>query len=216
MIQGALFDMDGVLVDNRDAHFRAFELFCRRYGVTDWQQRLQGAFGMGNRDILARLLPPQVIEEIGVEALSEEKEAIYRKLYASDIVPVSGLEELLGRLQKGKIRCAVGSSGCRANVDFVLGSLGIDSYFEARISGDRVSRCKPDPEIYLEAAASLGIAPAQCIVFEDAPAGIESALHAGVKRIVALATTLSREELRESGASFIVDDFTQVTDLMLR
>ena len=90
----------------------------------------------------------------------------------------------------------------------------IGQWFEARISGDAVTHCKPDPEIYLKAAAAVGCDPADCVVFEDAKAGIESARRAGAGRIVALATTLPREVLeRETSADRVIDTFADLTDL---
>lgn len=206
--------MDGTLVDNTAAHIRAFEIFCARYGVTDWKQRLSQAYGMGNDDIMRLIMPEEVIRTKGLAALADEKEAIYREIYAPEIHPVAGLRELLERLHEAGIRCAVGSSGCRANVDFVLEKCAIGKWFEARISGDRVTRCKPDPEIYLTAAAALGVDPADCVVFEDAKAGIESARRAGAGRIVALVTTLPREVLEhETQADLVIDNFAQLKDL---
>lgn len=216
MIKGALFDMDGVLVDNAEMHGRAFEIFCSRYGVNDWQQKFTSVFGMGNDDIMRLLLPASLVEERGTQSLSDEKEAIYREIYAPTIEPVKGLRELLRHLRGNGVRCAVGSSGCRANVEFVLEKCGIAEYFDAQVNGDRVSRCKPDPEIYLTAAAELGLEPQECVVFEDAVAGIEAASRAGVRRTIALATSLSAEKLRTTQAAYIVADFREVTDEMLR
>lgn len=214
MIKAALFDMDGTLVDNTPVHIRAFEIFCARYGVSDWKEKLSQAFGMGNDDIMRLVMPAEVIRDKGLTALAEEKEAIYREIYAPVIRPVEGLAELLGCLRSAGIRCAVGSSGCRTNVDFVLEKCRIGEFFDARISGDRVARCKPDPEIYLTAAAALGVAPGDCVVFEDAGAGIESAQRAGAGRIVALATTLPRKVLEtQTAADVIVDTFADLTDL---
>ena len=155
MKKAAIFDMDGTLVANSPIHIRAFEIFCARYGVTDWREKLANGFGMGNDDIMRLVMPEEVIREKGLAALADEKEAIYREIYAPDIRPVEGLKELLERLRAAGIPCAVGSSGCKANVDFVLDSCAIRPYFDAAISGDMVSRCKPDPEIYLTAAAAL-------------------------------------------------------------
>lgn len=214
MKKAALFDMDGTLVDNTLAHVRAFEVFCARYGVEGWQQRLSQAYGMGNDDIMRLILPEELICQKGVKALGDEKEAIYREIYAPEIHPVEGLRQLLERLNGAGIHCAVGSSGCRANVDFVLEKCRIGQWFEARISGDAVTHCKPDPEIYLKAAAAVGCDPADCVVFEDAKAGIESARRAGAGRIVALATTLPREVLeRETSADLVIDTFADLTDL---
>lgn len=214
MKKAALFDMDGTLVDNTLAHMRAFEIFCARYGVTGWKEKLSQAFGMGNDDIMRLIMPAELIRERGLASLAEEKEAIYREIYAPEIRPVEGLVPLLESLRAAGVRCAVGSSGCRANVDFVLEKCRIGEFFDARISGDRVTRCKPDPEIYLTAAAALGMAPAECVVFEDAKAGIESARRAGVGCVVALATTLPREVLeRETDADVIGATFADLPGL---
>lgn len=214
MKKAALFDMDGTLVDNTLAHMRAFEIFCARYGVTGWKEKLSQAFGMGNDDIMRLIMPAELIRERGLASLAEEKEAIYREIYAPEIRPVKGLVPLLESLRAAGVRCAVGSSGCRANVDFVLEKCRIGEFFDVRISGDRVTRCKPDPEIYLTAAAALGMAPAECVVFEDAKAGIESARRAGVGRVVALATTLPREVLeRETDADVIGATFADLPGL---
>lgn len=214
MKKAALFDMDGTLVDNTLAHMRAFEIFCARYGVTGWKEKLSQAFGMGNDDIMRLIMPAELIRERGLASLAEEKEAIYREIYAPEIRSVKGLVPLLESLRAAGVRCAVGSSGCRANVDFVLEKCRIGEFFDARISGDRVTRCKPDPEIYLTAAAALGMAPADCVVFEDAKAGIESARRAGVGRVVALATTLPREVLeRETDADVIGATFADLPGL---
>ena len=210
MIRGVLFDMDGVLVNNTQAHVKAFEIFCERYGVEDWQHKLQTAFGMGNDDIMRLILPEEIIREKGMKALGEEKEAIYREVYAPEIRPVRGLVELLEELRRRGIRCAVGSSGCRENVDFVLSNCGITDYFSCIVSGDRVTRCKPDPEIYLLAAEGLHLPSAECLVFEDARVGIT----AGAGRIVALATTLPRHTLAtQTEADVVIDDFASITDL---
>lgn len=207
-IRAAIFDMDGTLVDNSSVHVRAFEIFCDRYGVRDWQQKLANAFGMGNDDIMRMIFPEEVIRERGLQALADEKEAIYREIYAPEIEPITGLRELLERLRAAGIRCAVGSSGCRQNVDFVLEKCGIADFFEVKIAGDMVNRCKPDPEIYLTAAHALGLSPAECVVFEDAKAGIEAADRAGVGRIVVISTTLSEEVIRtETAADRVIADF---------
>ena len=179
MIKGAIFDMDGTLVANSPVHIRAFEIFCDRYGVRGWKEKLGGAFGRGNDDIMRLIMPEEVIREKGTAALGDEKEAIYREIYAPEIEPMPGLVALLDKLRDAGIRCAVGSSGCRANVDFVLEKCDIESFFDAKINGDMVTRCKPDPEIYLTAAAALGVAPADCVIFEDAKAGLEVARRAG-------------------------------------
>lgn len=210
MIKGVLFDMDGVLVDNLDAHLEAFAAFCRKYEVCNWQGRISELFGMGNDDIMRRLLPEELISERGLQALGDEKEQMYRDIYAPTIKPVKGLPELLSALNEAGVKCAVGSSGCAANVAFVLEHCNIEKYFTARVNGDMVTHCKPAPEIYLTAAKAIGVEPSECLVFEDSKAGVKAGVSAGMK-VVALATTLSREELaRDTQAIKIIDDFTQI------
>ena len=212
--RAALFDMDGTLVDNSDVHVRAFEIFCDRYGVRDWQERLSNAFGRGSDDIMRMLLPEEIIHKKGLQALGDEKEAIYREIYAPTIEPVAGLHSLLELLKVAGIRCAVGSSGCKQNVDFVLDKCQIGDYFEARISGDMVSRCKPEPEIYLTAAKALGVKIEECIIFEDARAGFEAARRAGAGLVVGIATTLTKETIEtENLADLVVEDFTRITSV---
>ena len=203
--------MDGVLVDNRDVHIEAFGIFCDRYGVTDWREKMIGMFGMGNDDIMRAVMPAEIVEAKGTDALAAEKEAIYREIYATTVAPVRGLRELLAGLCAAGARCAVGSSGCAENVNFVMEKCGIGQYFAERVSGDMVTRCKPDPEIYLTAAVRLGLPAGECLVFEDAKAGIEAARRAGMK-VVAIATTLPHEVLvNETDADRVIDDFTQIT-----
>ncbi|MFI3269835.1 MAG: HAD family phosphatase [Rikenellaceae bacterium] len=215
MIKGILFDMDGVLVDNMAAHAEAFERFCEEFGCENVTERLYKCAGMGNDEIMDIMLPAEVVAERGKAALSAEKEAIYRELYADKIVPVAGLVEMLKELKTKGVSCAVGSSGCKENVEFVVERCKLREYFDGYVYSDLVTRCKPDPEIYLTAAKQLGLEPWECVVFEDALVGIESARRAGVAKVIALTTTISAEELRsKSDADIIVDDFrTCISDM---
>lgn len=210
MLKGLLFDMDGVLVNNLEIHRQAFAEFFRRYGVERSFDELSRVFGKGNDDIMGELMPADVVERVGIRQLGYEKEAIYREIYAPIIVPQEGLCDLLAESVRRGLRMAVGSSGYKANVDFVLDKCDIRRYFDATVAGDEVTRCKPDPEIYLTAAAKIGVAADECIVFEDAEAGIEAAKRAGMK-VVALATTFDRAFLQSTDADLIIDDFRDIS-----
>lgn len=215
MLKGLLFDMDGVLVNNLEIHRQAFAEFFRFYGVERTFDELNRVFGRGNDDIMGELMPRDVVERVGIRELGYQKEAIYRRIYAPIIEPQPGLINFLADAEREGLRSAVGSSGYRVNVDFVLDKCDIARYFSAIVAGDEVTNCKPHPEIYLTAAAKLGLKPSECVVFEDAEAGIEAAHSAGIK-VVALATTFDREFLAKTDADVIVDDFRDVTIEMLR
>lgn len=207
--------MDGVLVNNLEIHRQAFAEFFRRYGVERTFDELSRVFGKGNDDIMGELMPADVVERVGIRQLGYEKEAIYREIYAPIITPQPGLLAFLAECESEGLRSAVGSSGYKANVDFVLDKCNIRRYFEATVAGDEVTRCKPDPEIYLTAAAKLGLAPCECVVFEDAEAGIEAAKRAGMK-VVALATTFDRAFLATTDADMIIGDFRDISVEQLR
>jgi beta-phosphoglucomutase family hydrolase len=215
MLKGLLFDMDGVLVNNLEIHRQAFAEFFRFYGVERMFDELNRVFGRGNDDIMGELMPRDVVERVGIRELGYQKEAIYRRIYAPIIEPQPGLINFLADAEREGLCAAVGSSGYRVNVDFVLDKCDIARHFSAIVAGDEVTNCKPHPEIYLTAAAKLGLKPSECVVFEDAEAGIEAAHRAGIK-VIALATTFDREFLAQTDADVIVDDFRDVTIEMLR
>ena len=217
MVKAALFDMDGVLVDNAHMHVKSYEVMYDRFNVPVEERRnVMDFMGCGLAEVLNSMFSKEVIEEKGFDFLCYEKERIYREIYAPTIRPIDGLVQLLERLKEKGIRCAVGSSGCIENVDFVLEKCHIAPYFEAIVSGDQVTRCKPDPEIYQVAAAKLGLRPEDCLVFEDAMVGIESAQRAGADHVIALTTSFSIPELTAVHPDFIVRDFTEITDNMLK
>jgi beta-phosphoglucomutase family hydrolase len=208
MIRGALFDMDGVLVDNMSIHTQAFEILCSRYGHTEHLHLFKGLIGRGNDEIMQALFPESLLSKHSWQALSEEKEQIYRELIRSTIAPTKGLIPFLRQLKQADIKCAVGSSACKENVAFVLEQCRLTPYFTATVNGDEVTQRKPSPEIYLAAAQKLQVPAEQCVVFEDAIAGIEAGKRANM-HVVALATSLSVDELKASDADLVIEDFTQ-------
>ncbi len=215
-IKGVVFDMDGVLVDNMPIHIEAFGIFCERFGGNEnWEEVINNSVGMGNDEILKMMMPSEVIEKYGTAELATQKEAIYREIYASRIESVAGLKELLVEFKDRGIKCAVGSSGCKENVEFVITSCGLSEYFDTLIYSDLVTRCKPDPEIYQLAISKLGIKPEETLIFEDAVSGIIAAKGAHAGKIIALDTTLKREVLaQESGVDRIISDFREVLGVL--
>ncbi len=203
-----IFDMDGVIVDNRRYHFRAWRLFARKYGIPfDPDQFRNHLFGRTNDQILKGLFKRSLpAEEIG--ALAEEKEALYRKIYQSHVRPARGLVKLLASLKAHRVGLAVATAAPRINLDFVLEQTSLRSHFSALLDVAEVRHGKPAPEIYLKAAALLNTAPSRCIAVEDSLPGIESALRAGMK-VVAITTAHPREDLCH--ADLVVDHFAALS-----
>ena len=206
----ALFDMDGVLVDNTEFHINAWLQFARRHGFPlTKDQYVANINGRVSADAMAYVFRRPIIAN-ELATLTEEKEQIYRELYAPYLRPTSGLLAFLDKLKAENIKLAVGTSAPVSNVDFTLDGLPLRPYFDAIVDAGMIRHGKPNPEIYLTAAQRLGIDPACCVVFEDALAGIEAGLRAGMS-VVALATTHTHTELADTGAALIINDFTGLT-----
>lgn len=206
----ALFDMDGVLVDNTNFHINAWLQFSQRHDrpITK-DQYLENINGRVSADAMAYMFGRTVSANELVE-FTEQKEGIYRELYGPHLQPAPGLLPFLDALKADNVQLAVGTSAPVSNVVFTLDGLPLRPYFDAIVDASMIRHGKPNPEIYLTAAERVGVAPSRCVVFEDAFAGIEAGLRAGMK-VVALATTHTRTELKDSGASLVVDDFTRLT-----
>lgn len=209
-MKGFIFDMDGTLVENMAFHFLAFEKQAEHHGYELLRPITSRYYGWHNRDIMPETIPAEVIERLGLDFLSDEKEAIYRELYAGNVKLTAGLDELLADAKRCGIRCAVGSAGPRVNVEFIMREGDLFSRMDAYVCADDVTRCKPDPEIFLKSCAKLNLDPSDCVVFEDAVSGIEAGRAAGC-RTVGITTTISGQALLDAGADFVVPDFRVLT-----
>ena len=198
-----IFDMDGVLVDSNEAHYLAFQKMAVLLGVPFPRELWARSIGMHNKSIFPMWLG-QDLEPVRAETLAAQKEAMYRELAAEVLKPIAGVVELLERLHADKIPLAVGSSGPRLNVEFALRAIAVGKYFDAVVCGDDVKHGKPDPEIFLTAAARLGLTSAECVVIEDAPQGVQAAIAAGM-RVIAVTTSKPAAELK--AASLIIESF---------
>lgn len=206
-----IFDMDGVMVDSNPHHKIALEKFCRQHGhELNEQQLREKIYGRTNKDWLTNLFGK--LEEKQLRAYAEEKEAIFRALYEDDIVPLKGLRSFLDLLDHHQIPRAIATSAPRANVDFTLSKTGLGKYFPVILDDSFVSRGKPDPEIYIKAAAALGLPNQNCIVLEDSLSGVLAGKRAGSK-VVGVSTTHTAEEL--SDTDLVIDDFEGLDPLSL-
>ena len=202
-----IFDMDGVIVNNSEYHTQAWHAFCDKYAgpLTEEDFRLH-ILGRNNRDTLGFIFKRDMTDE-EINQYGEEKEALYRELYAPHIKATPHLYDFLELLRKNDINTSIATSADRPNVDFVLNALDIREYFSSITDTSAVTHSKPNPEIYLAAAERIGFEPRKCIVLEDTVSGIRAGKAAGMK-VIAITTTHKREDLHE--ANLIIDDFIEL------
>ncbi len=212
-IDAAIFDMDGVLVNNHQYHLNAWKEFCRRHGYKFDEKTFTTAyFGKNNQEIISELTGKSISTH-EAELLGEEKEAIYRDIYLPFIKPVDGLIELLDYLKENGVRLAVATSAPKSNFKFIEKSLRLENRFDVVVDASMVQHGKPEPEIYLKASELLKVQPEGCLVFEDSFSGIQAATAAGM-RVVAMATTHTRNELGKNLT--VADSFYDVLAFILR
>ncbi|HEY1870233.1 MAG TPA: HAD family phosphatase [Chitinophagaceae bacterium] len=211
--EAVIFDLDGTLIDNNAYHIRAFEAFYDKIGkpfsLDEYKQHINGRV---NREIFDYVFNTTLSPEKS-EAYSNEKEAMYRELYAAHIEPINGLIDFLEELEKAGISKAIATSGIIPNINFMFEHVPIKNYFSSVIDSTQITRGKPHPEIFLKAAISVNAVPSNCVAFEDSVAGIRSAKAAGLK-VVGLTTTHSAEDLKE--ADLIIKDYTDISLTKLR
>jgi beta-phosphoglucomutase len=210
---GAIFDMDGVLVDSYRAHLESWQQTARAHGVEMTERQFAETFGRTSREIITRLWGGRIREE-DVPAFDAEKEAAYRRVIRADFPEMPGAGELLAALHAAGFRIAVGSSGPPENVRAVMECLPNAGLIDAAVHGRDVAHGKPHPEVFLNAAEKLRLPPARCAVVEDAVHGVEAARAAGMAA-VALTGTAPREQLARR-ADLVVDSLGELTPAAIR
>ncbi len=209
-IRALIFDMDGTMVDSMPAHARSWDVFARRHGVDmPVAEILRRTTGRNGVECIRELFGAATPEDEAL-ALIAEKEAIYRETFARDFRAVPGFPQFAQQAHARGLRVGLATAGDRNNIDFVLRHLALDPPPAAIVGGDEGIAGKPAPDLFLEAARRLGVPPADCLVFEDAPFGIEAARRAGM-RAVAICTTHSAAELAGAHVIAAAPDFEQLT-----
>lgn len=183
--------MDGVLIDSTATHTRAWDLYLEKLGIRD-DDLMNRMLGKRNDEIVRSLLGGSLPED-EVHRHGAQKEQLYRDLMdpVFDRYVVEGVREFVTRASNDGIPLALATNAEPPNVEFVLRKAGLNGRFLEVVDGHQVENPKPSPDIYLEASKRLGVAPANCIVFEDSPGGMKAALAAGA-RLVAVLTTMDR------------------------
>ncbi len=207
MIKACIFDLDGVIVDTAKYHYLAWKELARglSFDFTEKDnERLKGVSRMRSLEILLEIGKKDICEETKLK-YSDSKNKRYLeyilKMTPDEVLP--GIIDFLNELISRDIKVALGSAS--KNAMTILNQIKLTDYFEVVIDGTKVSKAKPDPEVFLKGAEALGVKPKECIVFEDAEAGIEAALNGGFKCIgVGSPDVLGK-------ADYVIHDFENIT-----
>jgi len=201
-----IWDLDGVIADTAPFHFRAWQRVADDRGITFTEADFRQTFGKRNPEIIAEKfgdVSPQEAEEI-----ARTKEEVFRRIAKQSITPFPGALSLLLSVRAAGWSTALASSTPPENIRLILASLEIAGLFDAVVSSADVNKGKPDPESFLLAAERLGVAPGDCVVIEDAVAGVAAAKNAGMKCI---AVTNTHPEEKLADADKVVDTLEGIT-----
>jgi beta-phosphoglucomutase-like phosphatase (HAD superfamily) len=195
MVEAFIFDMDGTMIDSMPSHQESWAVFARRQNldvdIADLMRRTTGRTGVEcMRDLFGR--PDMALDE--AMAHVHEKEAAYREIFAPIFAEVAGFQDFFALAYARGLKLGVGTAGDRHNQAFAYQHLQMPIAPLTTVGGDEGLAGKPEPAIFLEAARRMGVEPARCIVFEDAPLGIEAARRAGM-RAVGIASSHHPDEL---------------------
>jgi len=206
MPTAAIFDMDGVVVDTREAHRESWEVLGRETGHRMTDELFAYTFGMHNRVIMPMLFGREMSDD-EIHKYAERKEDAFRDIIRGKVKPLAGVLDLVGALREAGWLLAMASSAPRVNIRFLLEAVGAREMFPVVVGYEDVTHGKPAAECFLTAALRLGVEPARCVVIEDAPAGVKAACAAGMK-VIAITSTVSAQELDQ--ADMVIDSFAEL------
>jgi beta-phosphoglucomutase family hydrolase len=178
MIQALIFDCDGTLTDSMPLHFVAWSQTMRRFGIEFSEDRFYELGGIPS-DKIIQMLADEAQLLLDVAAVTQEKEQVF--LDSLHLLEEIAAITSIVRENKGKLPMAVASGGFRDIVAKQIAHIGLEGWFDTMVTAEDTARHKPEPDVFLEAARRLGVAPANCLVYEDADLGIEAARRAGMQ-----------------------------------
>jgi beta-phosphoglucomutase len=209
-----IFDVDGVLIDSYAPHYESWREIAIGYGVDYTEAMFAQGFGRTSREIVAEQWGRPDLTPEQIRAIDDAKEAAYRRIVADEFPGMPGATELVASLHAAGFKVAVGSSGPPENVGLAIEKLGLAPYLDAKVTGRDVTRGKPDPQVFLIAAETLGVPPARCAVVEDAPAGVAAAKAAGMACVGFPSTGRTRDDVAR--ADRIIAGLADLTPAVFR
>ena len=204
-IQAVIWDLDGVIIDSADEHRLAWQRLAREEGITFTDADFWATFGKRNDDIIP--LYWKNLSKDQLQALADRKEFFFREFIREATAPLPGSMELMRGLHEAGFPQALATSTPRENIQLIKELLHLDRYLSALVTGESVERGKPAPDIFLKAASELRISPPLCLVIEDAVAGVQAALAAGM-RCISVAGNRDLPGLR--AADLMIKDLTEI------
>lgn len=202
-----IFDMNGTMINDMPFHIRIWRDIVNGLGASLTLEEMKEQCYGKNAEVLERIFPGR-FTDAEKDRMEMDKERLYQQLYRSEMKLIAGLDEFLARAQQQQIAMGIGTAAIRFNVDYILDGLAIRPYFKADVTADDVILSKPHPETFLQCAEKLGVDPAACIVFEDAPKGVETAANAGMQCVVITTMHTAEEFAAYPNVICIVNDYT--------
>lgn len=204
-----LFDLNGTMINDMQYHITAWHRILNELGAGISMERMRDECYGKNHELLERIFPGRFTTAEKNE-MSFEKEKQYQQHFRPYLQLLPGLLEFIRYYHAKGIKMAIGSAAIMFNIDFVLDGLSIRKYFDVLVSADDVKHSKPDPETYLKCAELLGVAPKDCLVFEDAPKGVESALNAGMDSVVITLMHEKEDFLQYPNVISFINDYSKL------
>jgi len=210
-LEAVLWDMDGVLVDSSVSHFEGWRQVLGKYAIEYNEERLRRTFGMTNNQVIKTLSGKLLAEEL-VEQIASEKDARFQAIISVKAVFLPGVQHWLEVFHQNGVKQALASSGSPGNIHTVLRALDAEDYFDIVVSGDGMPS-KPDPYVFVTAAERMGVFPRNCLVIEDAIAGVRAAKTAGMK-CIAVTTSSAADKLED--ADLVLDNLAELAVRQVR
>ncbi|MBE0448724.1 MAG: HAD family phosphatase [Actinobacteria bacterium] len=209
MIKAFIFDVDGTLVDTRQLHISAWQRALKEFGLELSTSQIQSQLGRRTIDIAKTLLPEN--RKSDAARIAETKWRIFREFH-SDVKPVPKTKELFNFLHKRGLDLALATSAIRGEAEFYVDILSLREFTSALVTAEDIQHSKPHPEIFLRAAAQLGVDPKESVVVGDSPHDMEAAKKAGMLAIGVMTGGFSEKDLQIAGANSIYRDIEDLFD----
>lgn len=183
MKRAFIFDMDGVIIDSEPIHLEIGVSVMRELGLEPSEKEIHEFVGVSNKDMWTILIERHGMNQPLDYILELHKSLKIKRFSTEKLDPVEGIPELAAQIRNAGLKIALATSSPRFLAEHILNQLGLLSYFDAMVTADDIKRSKPDPEVFVKAAAALGVVPEECIVLEDSGFGIQAAKKAGMQVI---------------------------------